>query len=102
MENTKFTIETTDRNEATLMINALKLAGVLYDILSWYRAIYNGKDYDHSVIRDGELMDLNTYYKLPHDDKEHKVQCVYTQDQIERKLEELTSDISDIINNHYV
>lgn len=109
-EETTYTIQTTDRREMNLMLNASKMAYTLYDILGWYRAIYNGKNYGEGcVLYKGVLYDNNKWCELQHTSDEYnedghtlkeKPIYLYTEDEIERKLNELLSDISDFIYNY--
>lgn len=109
MEDTKYKIETTDKNEMGLMLGAVRMAGVLYDIISWRNAVYNGKDYDGSVIYKGrvytksiwENMDLSNEER---DErgllKEQPVYC-YTEEDLDNKLNELLEDVIDLVNTYY-
>ena len=109
---TIFKIETTDKREAMLMLNATRMAGVLYEILCWHRAVYNYKDYDglNFVEKEGKLMTDNELYKYkqengiiykPGSEDNLKVQTVYTHDFIEHKIENLTDSIRDLIFEYY-
>ena len=111
MEETKYKIETTDRNEATLMLNALRMAGALYDLRGWRSAIYNGKNYDYSVLFDGKLYSYEewhrNYNEITKDAErdEHGflkgVKHVYSEDDVERRLNECLRDVDDLIYNYY-
>ena len=110
MEETKYTIETTNSREANLMMNSGRMAGALYDILSWYRALYNGKDYDYKILYRGKLYTEQEFRKVepPVEDlTEHGlirpelITHVYTAETLEKKLRDLTDNISDLIFNYY-
>lgn len=111
---TKYTIETCDKNEANLMLNATRMASVLYDFMNWHRAIYNGKTDDYRVLYDGKLYDYNEWFTksmkdiIKDEDKDENgmlksgtIRYVYTDDDIEDKLDSLLRDIKDLIYNYY-
>ena len=108
--DTVYTIKTTNSKEANLMMNAVRMAGALYDILCWYRQIYNGKDYDNQLLVDGRLMTNQEYWKYreekglqyqPDSDEFVNIKTVYTQEDLEHKLEILTDNIRDLIYEYY-
>lgn len=108
-EQTKITIETTDKREATLMLNAEKLALALYDILQWRHAIYNGKDYgEYRYLYKGKLYTESEFSKLTIPDEEYDknycikdLKVVYTKDDLERKLNYYLDDIADLVLKAY-
>lgn len=107
MEDTKFKIETADAREVELFLKSKIMANVLYDLLCWKRSIYNGKNYgEGSVIYKGKIYKKHEYEILEHskdeyDETEHFLKeqplYVYTEDEIEDKLEYYLEDISDFI-----
>lgn len=115
MENeTKYTIETYDKKEANLMLNATRMASVLYDFMNWHKDIYNGKTSDYRVLYDGKLYSYDEWYidnakVIVEDDdkngngiiKSSTVRYIYTEEDIENKLEDLLSEIQDLIYNYY-
>lgn len=109
-ELTKYKIETTDSHEAALMINAMRMASALDDVLGWYSVIHNGKDYDYMICYRGKLYSPTAFEKveIPPEDRDERgfiksdlYRHVYTTDSLERKLRELTEDVSDLIYTHY-
>lgn len=102
MEDTIYKIETIDKNEMGLMLNATKLAGALYDIINWYSKIYNCKDYGYKILYDGKLYDLSQIEKLNLSNDEWKeTQDIYLREDLERILFQLTDDVRDIIYSYY-
>lgn len=105
---TRYKIETADARQMKLYLNANRMISVLYDILEWRRAIYNGKDYsDGSVLYDGKLYTKNEWYKLEHTPDEYdedkpyllnkEVKYIYTNEELEYKLDSLLKDINDFV-----
>ena len=106
---TTYKIETTDRKEMQLMLNALNMSLALYDIDSWKRNIYNGKDYDGHVIYKNKMYTKEEWYrtKLPDDEynedhtlKERPVYC-YTENDVINKLDYLMREVQDFIFQYY-
>lgn len=108
-QGTKYTIETNDKREMNLMLNAERMALVLYDLLEWRRAIYNGKDYgDYRYLYKGKLYSENEYSMLKIPDEEYDknfcvkgLETVYTRKDIERRLNQYLDDIADLIAQAY-
>lgn len=110
MEDTKYKVETTDKREMELMLNATRMSLVLYDIMNWKRAIYNGKNYgEGSIIYKGKLYSKDEWHKIEHDESEYdenhylkeKAYYVYTEDELIRKLDNIMDDIHDFIYHYY-
>lgn len=111
VEDTKYKIETTNRREMDLMLNASRMALVLYDIINWKRAIYNGKNYGEGhVVYKGKMYSRDEWEKLKHTEDEYdkethflkeKVYHVYTEEELENKLDYLMRDIYDFVYNYY-
>lgn len=111
MEETKFKIETTDKREATLMLNAIRMAGVLYEFRNWRCAIYNGKNYDYSVLFNGKLYSYEEWHrdydKITKDAERDEngflknYKQVYTENDVERRLNEYLNDVDDLIYTFY-
>ena len=105
---TKYKIETSDIREMKLYLNGLRMVCTLYDILSWQRAIYNGKNYgEYHVLFNGKLYTANdwerNYNEITKDAERDEqgflkdVKHVYLESDIEGKLEELLRDIKDFV-----
>lgn len=116
MDNeTKYTIETYDKSEANLMLNATRMASVLFELLEWHRAIYNGRDGDYKVLYNNKLYDFNEWIRddalntiVREEDKNEYgfikdglSSHVYTDDFIDHKLEDLLGEVRDLICNYY-
>lgn len=99
-EQTVYKIETTDKNEMVLMLNAPRMAQALYDIMCWQRAIYNGKTYDSSWLVNGKIMSQQEYFDYK-PSKGDEIKEIYIADDIEKKLEEYLRNIKDFIYNYY-
>ena len=107
VEDTKYKIETTNRREMELMLNASRMALVLYDIINWKRAIYNGKNYgEGSVLYKGKLYSKDEWEKTKHTEDEYeegkpflkeKVTYLYTEDELINKLDDLLRDIDNFV-----
>lgn len=107
---TRFKIETSDQRQMNLYLNANRMACALYDLLCWRRNIYNGKNYgEGSVLYRGELYDKEDYNRLQHTEDEYSPETLrlrsnpvylYTDEELERKLNEYLDDISDFIMNY--
>lgn len=112
LDNTKFTIETTDEREMLLYLNASRMVLALDELLNWYREIYNGKDYGYKILYKNKEYDLSYWernfntivdtkdldkdgYPKPSVKKE-----IYTSKYIEDKLNECLSDVSDFVNQY--
>lgn len=108
---TVYKVETTNRCDANLMINANRMAGALYEILNWRSSLYNGKDYgDYQVLYKGNLYSESEFHKLEKDKedlneyglvKSDKIKEVYTREMILRRLDESLDDISDLIYHYF-
>lgn len=106
---TRYKIETADKKQLELYLKSNKMACVLYDIICWRRAIYNGKNYgEGSVIYKGKIYDKYEWERLEHSDdeydenhylKEKPIYC-YTEKDIELKLDELLDGISGFIYDY--
>lgn len=112
-EETKYIIKTNDKREMLLMLNATRMAQALYDIISWNRAIYNGKDYDGHVYFKGKFYSKNEWYSMNDKDiseedrneqgfiKKDLLKYVYLNEDIEYKLNDILRDVNDFIYNYY-
>ena len=112
IKETVYKIETIDKSEANLMLNAARMAGVLYNIIDWYKDIYNGRDYDSKIYSEklGKIMSQSEYNKYKEDNNitysltsedDLKVSSVYTSEQVEDKLNSLIEEVKDLIYNYY-
>lgn len=110
---TRYIIQTSDKRELNLYLNANKLALALYDLIEWRRAIYNGKTYGEVYhLYDGKLYSddewMKNYDKIvkPEDKddigfiKKGKVQRVYLEDDVEKLLGDKLEDINEFIYNY--
>ena len=111
-QDTKYIIETNDRKEMLLYLNASRMAIALDELISWYRELYNGKDYGYKILYRNKEYDLDYWMRnkdkivdkkdLDKDEtlKKGLVKEIYTSSYIEKKLDESLYDIKDIINNY--
>ncbi len=110
--DTKYIIETIDQRKLLLYLNARNMALTLHDLISWYRDIYNNKDYGQKILYNGKLYSEEEWFRLPNDKidkndldqygnvKSGVIKRVYLREDIEDKLEEYLSDIKDFINKY--
>lgn len=104
---TRYKVETADKRELEIYLNATRMLYTLYEILCWRRAIYNGKNYgEGSVLYKGKLYDKNEWCQLEHTKDEYKedspflkdpVKYLYTEDELLRKLDELLDGIAPFV-----
>lgn len=111
-QDTKYIIETNDKKEMLLYLNASRMAIALDELISWYRELYNGKDYGYKILYRNKEYDLDYWMRnkdkivdkkdLDKDEtlKKGLVKEIYTSSYIEKKLDESLYDIKDIINNY--
>ena len=111
-QDTKYIIETNDKKEMLLYLNASRMAIALDELISWYRELYNGKDYGYKILYRNKEYDLDYWMRnkdkivdkkdLDKDGtlKKGLVKEIYTSSYIEKKLDESLYDIKDIINNY--
>lgn len=109
--DTKYIIETTDSREATLMMNAKRMANVISEIRDWRSQIYNGKAYGEiKYLYKGKLYDEYEFQKItiPEEDrdehgflKEGLVQHVYLEKDVEYKLDSIINCVDDLIYHNY-
>ena len=107
---TRYKIETADSRQMKLYLNANRMACVLYDLLSWRRAIYNGKNYgEGSVLYQGKLYKKNEWERMEHTEDEYdpethflkdKVIYLYTEDDLESKLDSFLDEVRDFIYDY--
>ena len=108
---TRYKIETADKRQMELYLNANNMLCSLYDIICWKRAIYNGKNYGEGhVVYKGKMYGRDEWEKLKHTEDEYdkethflkeKVYHVYTEEELENKLDYLMRDIYDFVYNYY-
>lgn len=111
-QDTKYIIETNDKKEMLLYLNASRMAIALDELISWYRELYNGKDYGYKILYRNKEYDIDYWMRnkdkivdkkdLDKDGslKKGLVKEIYTSSYIEKKLDESLYDIKDIINNY--
>ena len=107
---TRYKIDTADDRQMKLYLNANRMACVLYDLLNWKSAIYNGKNYgEGSVLYKGKLYNKYEWSELKHNEDEYdeethflkdKVTYLYTEKDLEDKLDNLLDDIRDFIYDY--
>lgn len=110
-KETIYKIESSDSREIQLMLDSNRLALSLYEILSWLRSIRNGKNYGEGVVLyRGKLYNANEWMNVKHEKEDYKdngftlkdpVVYLYTEDEIIRKLDELTESIQDRIYDYF-
>lgn len=108
-EPTVYRIETRDKREMNMMLNAERMALALYDLLQWRHAVYNGKDYgDYKYLYKGKLYSESEFSKLNIPDEEYDenycikdLHIVYSRDDLERKLNYYLDNISDLVLQAY-
>ncbi len=110
--DTKYVIETIDKREMLLYLNASKMALVLSELLSWYKEIYNGKDYSTKILYKGNLYTGNEWLKDyknivdKNDLDNHGVvklgltKEVYLREDVEHRLNEYLATIRNVINEY--
>ena len=104
---TRYKIETADKRQMELYLNANNMLCSLYDIICWRRAIYNGKNYgEGSVLYKGKLYSKDEWEKTKHTEDEYeegkpflkeKVTYLYTEDELISKLDDLLRDIDNFV-----
>ena len=111
-QDTKYIIETNDKREMLLYLNASRMAIALDELISWYRELYNGKDYGYKILYRNKEYDLDYWVRNKNKIVDKKdldkdgtlknglVKEIYTSSYIEKKLDESLYDIKDIINNY--
>lgn len=111
-QDTKYIIETNDKREMLLYLNASRMALALDELISWYKDLYNGKDYGYKILYRNKEYDLDYWMRNKHKivdkndlDKDGSLKKgltkeIYTSSYIEKKLDESLYDIKDIINNY--
>lgn len=105
-EEMKFKIETTNRREAAMYLQAPKMALALNELMELRRALYNDREYDTMYLYDGKLYTQNEMFHLERDyekDKEEGKTCitVMTADQVMHKIDNILRGLEDIIIDWY-
>ena len=112
MEETKIIFETTDKNEANLMLNATRMAKVLSDFLDWHSAIYNYKDIEGKILFRGQVFTQDEFHKfliekeaeIERDERgllKENFEHIYLSKDVEQKLDALLDDVKDLIFNYF-
>lgn len=111
-QDTKYIIETNDKREMLLYLNASRMALALDELISWYKDLYNGKDYGYKILYRNKEYDLDYWMRNKNKIVDKKdldkdgtlknglIKEIYTSSYIEKKLDESLYDIKDIINNY--
>ena len=104
---TRYKIETADKRQMELYLNANNMLCYLYEIICWRRTIYNGKNYgEGSVLYKGKLYSKDEWEKTKHTEDEYeegkpflkeKVTYLYTEDELINKLDDLLRDIDNFV-----
>lgn len=108
--STRYVVQTTDKRELLLYLNATRMLVTLYELISWKNDIYNGRTYDESYkLYNGKLYNEEEWIKsrdtvVSKDDldecgffKKGKVKTVYLEDDLINILERKLEDIMDFV-----
>lgn len=96
----KFIVETDNMKEANLMLNAKKLAGVLYDFKTWRRELYKQYDTDIEYLYDGKLYTQREIFELEKENNE-PIKDVVQVNKIIDKLDYITQSINQLLEDYY-
>lgn len=102
---TNYKIETSDERKLELFANGENLVNALYEILEWYHALYNGKDYDYVVFYRGKLYSSNEWLNIHHEKEEYdekgylkdKPEYLYTDEYVMRKIDNCVENVRDFV-----
>lgn len=99
---TRYIVQTADKRELNLYLNANKMACVLYDLLEWRRSIYNGKNYDEiCFLQEGQLYTEKEWREKDLNSRvASEIKRVYLEDDVEKILGEKLESIADFIFNY--
>lgn len=62
--STRYVVQTTDKRELLLYLNATRMLVTLYELISWKNDIYNGRTYDESyTLYNGKLYNEEEWIK---------------------------------------
>lgn len=112
--STRYVVQTTDKRELLLYLNATSMLVTLYELISWKNDIYNGRTYNETYkLYNGKLYNEEEWSKLrdtvvSKEDldecgfiKKGKVKTVYLEDDLinilNRKLEDIMDFVCDYI-----
>ena len=100
--NDVYRFETESRREMDLVVNRGRMILALYEFLEWYRALYNGRDYDTQYVCNGKIYtqrELHEDEDIPRDEHGFIKDCkeVYTVEQLLHKLDSILDDVRDFI-----
>lgn len=100
MEETKYKIETTDRRELEMYINAPRAFYALNELREWRRELYRGKSYDWVVIYKGKKYKAEEWETKDFEVEENEeVHYVYDDDTIIQHIDEILRDIESVFDN---
>ena len=108
--STRYVVQTTDKRELLLYLNATRMLVTLYELISWKNDIYNGRTYDESyTLYNGKLYNEEEWVKsrdtfVSKEDldergiiKKGKVKTVYLEDDLVNILDRKLEDIMDFV-----
>lgn len=108
--STRYVVQTTDKRELLLYLNATRMLVTLYELISWKNDIYNGRTYDESyTLYNGKLYNEEEWIKsrdtvVSKEDldergiiKKGKVKTVYLEDDLINILDRKLEDIMDFV-----
>ena len=108
--STRYVVQTTDKRELLLYLNATRMLVTLYELISWKNDIYNGRTYDESyTLYNGKLYNeeewvksRDTFFSKEDLDergiiKKGKVKTVYLEDDLVNILDRKLEDIMDFV-----
>lgn len=98
--STRYIVQTSDKSEMLLYLNATRMLVTLYELINWTNNIYNGKTYNESyTLYKGKLYNSEEWSKAFDDvvDKEDLDKCGFIKEGKAKKVY-LESDLIDILN----
>lgn len=94
---TKYTIETTDKVELEMYLNASKVFYALSEIKEWRRELYRGKNYDWVVLYKGKLYSAEEW-ETRRFIADEKPQYLYTDDAILKRIDDALSNVENVLD----
>jgi len=107
---TRYVVQTTDKRELLLYLNATRMLVTLYELISWKNDIYNGRTYNESyTLYNGKLYNTEEWSKAVDNEvskedldecgfiKKGKVKTVYLEDDLINILNRKLEDIMDFV-----
>lgn len=99
--STRYVVQTTDKSEMLLYLNATRMLVTLYELINWKNDIYNGRTYNESyTLYNGKLYNSKEWSEALDNDiaKEDLDQCGFIK-KGKVKTVYLESDLIDILNS---